>query len=170
MSLKKTVAIAAAAGALAAISVPAMAFENEAHGIYNLKWYNSNYESGSTGYLLPNGNANAIADRKMNSFFEQRARLFYTAKASDDLKLVVGFEIDSVWGDRDQGAILQGSGSNGSSNATYSGAFRNSGGAMEADAVNLETKHVYLDFKIPSTPTNVTVGIQPVKDLSLIHI
>ena len=36
---------------------------------------------------------------KTNNYFEQRARLFYTAKASDDLKLVTGFEIDSVWGD-----------------------------------------------------------------------
>lgn len=154
MKLKKTVAIAAAAGALAAISVPAMAFDNEFHGTSRLRYFISNYEQGSGGNPLavtsgtpaqPTGNA---TDKlKVNNYFEQRTRLFYTAKASDDLKLVTGFEIDSVFGDKAQGSTT-----------------RNNGGALESDATNLETKWVYLDFKIPSTSTRVTAGIQPVKD------
>ncbi len=163
MSLKKTVAIAAAAGALAAISVPAMAFENEAHGLYNLKWYMGNYEAGSSGYISPSVTSKSV-NPKLNNFFEQRARLQYIAKASDDLRLVTHFEIDSVWGDRAQGAMPGAIGSTSATPVGYTGAFRNSGGAMESDAVNLETKHVYLDFKIPSTPTRVTAGIQPIKD------
>lgn len=145
MKLKKAVTIAAAAGALAAISVPAMAFENEFHGMYKMKFFGSNYETGTFGYIDPT--ANELENRKTGNYFEQRARLFYTAKASDDLKLVTAFEIDSVFGDKAQGS-----------------ATRGSGAAMESDAVNLETKYVYLDFKIPSTPTKVTVGIQPIKD------
>ena len=51
MSLKKVAAIAAAAGALAAISVPAMAFENEIHGFYKMKYFIDNYETGGGGQL-----------------------------------------------------------------------------------------------------------------------
>ena len=35
---------------------------------------------------------------------------------------------------------------------------------MESDAVNIETKWVYLDFKVPSTTTRVSAGIMPFKD------
>jgi len=155
MSLKKTAAIVAAAGALAAITVPAMAFENEFHGTSRLRYFLSNYEQGGGGNpLTPNAagriaptNAGTTENLKLNNYFEQRTRIFYTAKASDDLKLVTGFEIDSVFGDKAQGSTT-----------------RNNGGALESDATNLETKWVYLDFKIPSTPTRVTAGIQPIKD------
>lgn len=165
MKFNKKLMVLAAAGALGAVTaLPAMALENELHGAYTLKYYLSNYEQGSGGALsitgLPNGNA--TQNLKMNNYFEQRARLFYTAKANDDLKLVTAFEIDSVFGDKAQGSIT-GTNSN-STSATTTAAFRNSGGAMESDAVNLETKWVYLDFKIPSTPIKMTAGIQPFKD------
>ncbi len=153
MNLKKTVAIAAAAGALAAISVPAMAFENEFHGLYILKGVNSNIENGNgSSFYAPGTTQNGlvtpeVAKKQSNTYFEQRARIFYTAKANDDLKLVTGFELDARFGDTAQGS-----------------ATRNGGGALESDAVSLETKHVYLDFNIPSTKVNVKAGIQPVKD------
>lgn len=171
MSIKKTVAIAAAAGALTAVAMPAMAFENEFHGMYKLKYFLSNYENGGVGFLDPTGRTapaaqsfafdpatggnivtpakleSFAAQKKNNNYFEQRARIQYTAKANDDLRLVTQFEIDSVFGDRAQAL-----------------ATRQNGGAMESDAVNLETKHVYLDFKIPSTPVRVTAGIQAYKD------
>ena len=161
MSFKKTVAIVAAAGALAAVAVPAMAMENEFHAMYKLKYFLSDYEAGSNGYIVPVTQARPVTipntdSRRMNNYFEQRARLQYIAKASDDLKLVTHFEIDSVFGDRAQSGIAP-------ANATNF-ATRNSGGALEADVVNLETKSVYLDFKIPSTPVRVTAGIQPFKD------
>ena len=155
MSLKKTAAIATAVGVMAAISVPAMAMENEIHGMYKLKYIVSDADNGGASYITPNTSNEKL---KANNFFEQRARLFYTAKANDDLKLVTGFEIDSVFGDKAQGSITPANVASGA--LTY----RNSGGALESDAVNLETKHVYLDFKIPSTPTRVTAGIQPIKD------
>jgi len=194
MKLKKTVAIAATAGALAAVAMPAMAFENEVHGTSRLRYFISNYENGSGGnplatqeatitkayvapvfnpdgsvltpgtaagpvantnfhYIAP-ASGNATSNQKVNNYFEQRSRLFYTAKANDDLKLVTAFEIDSVFGDRAQSGTY----------ATVGGTGRNQGGALESDTVNLETKWVYLDFKIPSTPINVSAGIQPFKD------
>jgi hypothetical protein len=163
MNLKKSLTIAAAAGALAAISVPAMAFEHDFHGSYKLKYFISNYERGGGGTfanaLAPGGNQ--TENSRTNNYFEQRARLFYTAKASDDLKLVTAFEIDSVFGDRAQGGVTA---ADSTAAGTGTLAFRGSGGAMESDAVNLETKWVYLDFKIPSTPIRMQAGIMPVKD------
>jgi hypothetical protein len=201
--MKKTLAIATTAAALAAIAVPVMAFENEVHGTSRLRMFFSNYENGGGGNPLttqadptkanygliapPAGNYTNTApgtltptlgsastypasDKlKTNNYFEQRSRLFYTAKASDDLKLVTGFEIDSVFGDRSQGGTVYGSTAGAAptagSLANAAGATgRNIGGGLESDTVNLETKWVYLDFKIPSTTTRVSAGIQPVKD------
>lgn len=138
MNLKKTVAIATAVGALAAVSVPVFALENEFHGMYRLRGIMSNYENSGGGTLAK--------DAPTLSVFEQRARLQYTAKTSDDLKLVTHFEIDSSWGD-----------------TAYNNG-RGMGGGMAADTVNFETKNVYLDFNCPLTGANMKVGIQPISD------
>jgi hypothetical protein len=145
MNFKKTVAIATAAGALAAISVPAMALENEFHGMYRAYGYVTNALSGAGAFNLKE---NSRVDR----FLEQRARLQYTAKANDDLKLVTHFELDTKFG--------------GSTNAKYANAGANGSdaGTIDADRVTLETKNVYLDFNCPITGSNVKVGIQPFSD------
>lgn len=154
MKFNKKLMVLAAAGALGAVTaLPAMALEHELHGMYKMKYFLSNYETGGGGPILSGATpGKPVADDttqnlKTNNYFEQRARLLYTAKANDDLKLVTGFEIDSVWGDYAQ-----------------AGATRNQGGALESDAVNLETKWIYLDFKVPGTPIKAMVGIQPIKD------
>ncbi|MDD2310101.1 MAG: hypothetical protein PHH91_11015 [Desulfuromonadaceae bacterium] len=134
MNFKKVATISVAAGALVAISVPAFAMENEFHGMYRLRAIMSNYENSGGGVLSDNSSTLTA--------FEQRARLQYTAKANADLKLVTQFEIDSSWGD-----------------ASYANG-RGTGGAMGADTVNLETKHVYLDYNCPLTGANFKVGIQ----------
>lgn len=179
MSFKKIAAIAAAAGALAAISLPAMAFENEFHGSSAMRYFLSNYEAGGGGNplainaagLVPVqfGLANGTNKYKMNNYMEQRTRISYSAKASDNLRLVTAFELDSVFGDRAQGATTPGPTAGAVPTATSlvnaSGASgRNQGGAWESDTVSLETKHIYLDFKIPSTPVNVKTGIMPIRD------
>ncbi len=138
MNFKKTVAIATVVGSLAAISVPALALENEFHGMYRLRTMMTNFENANTAGLAK--------DAPTTTVFEQRARLQYIAKASDDLKLVTHFEMDSSWGD-----------------TAYDNG-RGKGGAMGADTVNIETKSVYLDFNCPITGSNVKVGIQPVSD------
>lgn len=140
MSFKKTAAIVAAAGALTAVAIPAMAFENEFHGMYRAYGYMTNALSGSTTYSL---NKNSATDK----FIEQRARLQYIAKASDNLKLVTHFELDTKFG--------------GSTGSKY---LLGDGGNLDADRVTLETKNVYLDFNIPSTPVNAKVGVQPFSD------
>jgi hypothetical protein len=138
MNFKKSATIAATVAALGALSVPAFALENEFHGMYRLRAITSNYENAGGGTLGK--------DAPTLNVFEQRARLQYTAKASDDLKLVTHFEVDSSWGDT----------------AYQNG--RGMGGAQGADTVNLETKHVYLNFTCPLTGADVKAGIMPVAD------
>jgi hypothetical protein len=164
MSFKKTILAVAAVGALtAATAVPAMALENEFHGMYKAKYFVSNIDNSGAGYFAEN-TTRGTSTTAVN-YFEQRARLFYSAKANDDLKLVIGFEIDSVFGDRSQGGLSNVSTVGGTSGTVNSGtAFRNSGGALDTDAVNLETKWVHLDFNVPGVPMNVKVGTQPIKD------
>lgn len=138
MNLKKKILAVAAVGALtAATAVPAMAFENEFHGMYRFKASMTNMPGAQT--------ATIANDPQTKGFFEQRARLMYVAKASDDLKLVTHFELDySKFGD-----------------ASY-GLARNNGAALGADEINLETKNIYLDFNIPTAnKINFKVGMQP---------
>jgi len=153
MSLKKTVAIVAAAGALAAISVPAMALENEFHGSYTFNGIFSNFQDGGSGdapIYIPSKTTGLLPARdkiKTNNYFEQRGRIQYTAKVSDDLKLVTQFELDTRFG-----GITDGKYTN-SSDA----------GVLDADGINLETKHIYLDFNLGSN-VKVMTGIMPYKD------
>ena len=145
---------------MSSLSSRSYALENEFHGLYNMTYFVSNYESaGAPGFILtgPNSTLNAgpaglptgnsDGSLKENNYFEQRARIYYSAKSGDTAKLVTAFEIDSVWGDK-----------------SGSSANRNSGAALEGDAVNLETKWVHLDLKIPSIPTRAKIGLQPFKD------
>ncbi len=133
----------AAAGALSAVTaLPAMAFEHEFHGLFNFNTVFSNYNNGSSGNFSPVGIGHKA---KMNNYFEQRLRIQYTAKASDDLKLVTHFEVNSNWGKASKTA------GNGTS------------GGLDADSVNLVTKWAYLDFNIGKN-FNTKVGIQPYKD------
>lgn len=140
MNFKKAVAIATAAGALAAISVPAMAIENEFHGMYRAYGFMTNALSGGSGFNLKE---NSVTDR----FIEQRARLQYTAKANADLKLVTHFELDTKFG--------------GSSSTKYP---TGDGGGLDADRITIETKNIYLDFNIPDTGVNVKAGVQSYND------
>jgi hypothetical protein len=147
MSFKKKLMAFAAAGALTAVgAVPAMALENEFHGMYKMFGYYTNVFNGQTAtYLQKNAS--------VGNFFEQRARIQYIAKANDDLKLVTHFELDSRFG-----------GLNTTTNPYKGTASGNDAGQLDADQLTLETKNVYLDFNCPITGTNVKAGIQPWAD------
>jgi len=145
MKLNKKIAVAAAVGALGMAAVPAMALENEFSGIYNLGFFMSNVENGGTNVINPTTMRNA---NKTMNYFEQRARVKYTAKASDDLKLVTHFELDSKFG---------------GSGATATAKNTGDSGQLDADNVMIETKNVYLDFNLGKN-VNVKTGIQTVSD------
>ena len=89
------------------------------------------------------------------------------------MKAVAFFEIDySAWGDaagmtKNDGVYGNGSTSTGGEtgmgtggNIIGTGAGRNTGGALGADRINIETKNVYVWFKLPNTSLDFTVGMQ----------
>ncbi len=152
---RKLLAVAAATVMTTAAATPAMALENEFHGMYELLSVMSNFnqtpntpESLDGGYY-PQGNPK---NARTATYFEQRARLMYIAKASDTLRLVTQFEINADWGDNAY-----------SSRGTYE-AGTMGGGAVGSDSINFRTRQAYLDFGIPATPLRLKVGIQPVAD------
>jgi hypothetical protein len=161
MSFKRTIVAVATVGALtAATAVPAMALENEFHGLYRFRAIVSNFDDSAAGAVAIGAETGATNGGKTpltNTYMEQRARLMYIAKANDDLKLVTHFEFDSRFGDTSYNQNATNTTNNGS-------ATRNAGGGIGADQTNLETKNIYLDFKIPSTPVQMKVGIQGFTD------
>ena len=154
--MKKQLIVLSAAAMVAAAAVPALAFENEFHGMYRAYGYVTNTYSAApatAASTLPGvaGTAGPAVSLSANprtvNYVEQRARLQYIAKANDDLKLVTHFELDTLFG--------------GGTATKYQG---NDAGGLDADQVTLETKNVYLDFNIPAAPLNVKIGIQPYND------
>jgi len=149
--MKKQLVVLSAAAIVAAAAVPALAFENEFHGMYRLRANMTNFQAAGLSGIQGTGTPRIAAstallaeDDRTFTVFEQRARLQYIAKASDELKLVTFFEIDSSWGD-----------------SAYKSGARGEGAGAGGDNINLETKNVYLDFKIPETPVQVKLGLQP---------
>lgn len=133
-------------GLAATVAAPAMALENQFSGAFTSFYDLSNYSAtgnGASGGLNTTGLSN---DAKTQNYFVQRVRLGYTAKASEDVKLVTKFELDyNYWG-----------------NSSYSVA-RGSGGALGADSVNIETKNLYLDLNLPKN-VNAKIGMQGYND------
>ena len=147
----------AAAGALTAVTaLPAMAFENEFHGMYTFKTYFSNFNKGDGAAIspatvfagtTPGVKSNYNAQRKMNNYMDQRARIQYIAKASDDLCLVTQFEMNTRFG--------------GVTTNAY--ANKSDGGTLDTDGTNIWTKHLFLDFNVGKN-FNTKVGLMPYKD------
>jgi len=146
---------------IATAATSAFALENEFHGMFAARYINSNFNGTSTTADLVTNPAGDSAvwggdgqyfpankPKKVYSanFIEQRIRLQYIAKANADLKLVTQFELDyTYWG-----------------NSSYA-TGRNQGGAIGADTVNIETKHLYIDAN-PLKNVNMRLGMQPYND------
>ena len=71
-----------------------------------------------------------------NYMTTQRMRSFFTYQANENLKAVLGLEIDNIWG---------------------SGTAADWGTDGKG---NIEVKHAYLDFNFPDTAVNVKAGLQ----------
>ena len=141
---KKLLAFAAVSALSAATAVPAMALENEFHGMFKFMGYQTNaLAGGDTRDIL-------LKDAHSGFFAEQRARIMYIAKANDNLKLVTHFELDTRFG--------------GIASAYKGTSSGNDSGNLDADQLTLETKNIYLDFNEPNTGANFKVGMQPWAD------
>jgi opacity protein-like surface antigen len=84
-----------------------------------------------------------------NWWLQMRGVIFIIARASQDLVGVFGIEVNSTrWGDADTSAALPGVGGG-------------IAGRWNADAVAIQVKSMYIDFKVPSLPVWFKAGIQP---------
>jgi hypothetical protein len=127
---------------VAAMAAPAMA-GTDINGFYRAKEYVSNYKNYTTGNYV---NPTPADVNPTNSYIEQRLRLKFSM-GEENVKAVAFFEQDMMWGD-----------------SSGQGSSRNGGGAIGGDSINIETKNIYLWFKIPDTGVDVTVGLQSVSD------
>jgi hypothetical protein len=118
--------------ALLALVVPSYAAELKINGLNHIRAISSD-----------NYNGDDDTDDNFN-YVTQRFRLYFTAIASENLRLVYRNEIDFEWGD----------------DAKTEG--RNKGGGVSGDTVNLETKNVFVQFLVPDSPVQATLGLQPV--------
>ena len=123
---------------VAAMAAPAMAGA-DINGFYRAKEYVSNYKNYTTANYV---NPSPADNSSTNSYIEQRLRLKFSL-GEENVKAVAFFEQDMMWGD-----------SSGQPNT------RNAGGAIGADSINVETKNMYLWFRVPNTGVDVTVGLQ----------
>lgn len=137
MKSSKTMAALVTLSLAAAVATPAMALENQISGSFTSFYDISNYSAvGGT----------PVHDAKTENYFVQRVRLGYTAKASEDVKLVTKFELDYNW----------------YGNNSYE-TSRGGGAALGADGINLETKNLYLDLNVVKG-LNAKIGMQAYND------
>ena len=91
-----------------------------------------------------------IAGSEENFDALQRLRFQIDFVASEQLSGTVQFEIGTIsWG------------TNGGDTWGGAGAGNGRGGAIGADGVNVETKHMYIDWIVPETDLSIRMGILP---------
>lgn len=137
--MRKGLIVLLAAVLVAAFALPAMA-EHEASGFIRTKGWVSNFAAGGAGTFTPTS-----SDPNTNSYVETRARILYKA-GTENAKFIYYAEFDQNWGD----------------SAYTTG--RGTGGGLEADTTNLETKNIYVWFKVPDTSFDFKVGVQNQND------
>ena len=145
---------------VAALAAPAVA-GTDINGFYRTKAYMSNFKTGATSVTL-------AKDAPTAAYVEQRLRLKFSS-GEENVKAVAFFEIDfGAWGDTAGSSPTPTAGATtaggiGTGNNTL-GVGRNGGGALGGDRINLETKNVYVWFKLPNTTLDFTVGLQNQSD------
>ena len=130
--MSKFLKTAAAALAIAAIATPALA-DQKISGYFRTQFIADNIAS-------PNMNSD---NKRTNSQIDNRFRLMYQNNLNEYVSFVYFAEVDTAWGQSGKAAAGQ-------------------GGTDGADGVNVETKNVYLDFKVPDSIVSARIGVQGV--------
>lgn len=128
---------------VAVLAAPAMA-GMDVSGFVRSKGYVSNFKNGATAPVLKEDASDA-------AYVEQRFRAKFSF-GEENVKAVWFLETDF-------GAFGDSAGSARPADTT-GGAGRNSGAALGGDRINLETKNIYIWFKLPGTSLDFTVGLQ----------
>jgi hypothetical protein len=84
---------------------------------------------------------NFLEEDSTTTFFDNRLRLMATYTLNDNIGVVYFGEIDTPWGEASKGGV-------------------GGGGQVGGDGVNVETKHAYVNFKIPNSNWAVRTGLQ----------
>lgn len=127
--------------AAASLAAPALALDTKLSGFYRARGIVDNFVASDNyvGTLSDNARDESLVD--------QRLRLKLDALVNDYLSFTYYGEVDFQWGDE-----------------SYSNDGRNDGGAIGGDTTNLETKHIYIDVKIPETRLAGRFGLQGLDD------
>ncbi|MCL1926390.1 MAG: hypothetical protein FWF95_04565, partial [Syntrophorhabdaceae bacterium] len=146
--MRKGLVLVLAAVLVVAFAAPAMA-DLKVTGFYRAKAMYSNFfnAGGSSSAPRTLGGLQQKHDSD-GAYVEQRMRIKFDM-GTEVARAILHLESDMNWG-------MTG-------NQT-SGAGRNTGGALSADAVQLETKEAYVWFRVPDTSFTSTVGMQMVSD------
>jgi hypothetical protein len=160
MLMKKALLIALALGLICVWAAPAMAIDWIGFGGFTVesKLYKNidmrvpTLWGGSPGSGNPlGGGLYGFADPAFNQenwWLQMRGNIYIVARASADLQGVFGIEVNSTrFGEQEMGSTT----------------FQPSGtaGKWNADAIAIQVKSMYIDFKIPALPVRVKAGIQP---------
>lgn len=139
--MKKQMKWLLAALALAALATPAFAVTADMTGTLSVR-----------GIATNNLDGNSDAQDHTRGL-DQRLRLFTSVAANENVKAVLGLEVDNAFGRTAAGTVTP---------PATAPVFAKDLGAMGTDdAAKLEIKHLYLDFKIPALGANVKAGSQP---------
>lgn len=130
--MSKYLKTAAAALALVALAVPAMA-DQKVSGYFRTQFMTDNIDNPT----MQSG------DKRAKSQIDNRFRLMYQNNLNEYVNFVYFAEVDTAWGQSNKAAAGQ-------------------GGTDGADGVNVETKNIFLDVKIPDSIVSARVGIQGV--------
>lgn len=118
----------------AAMATPALA-DSKVSGYFRTQFMADNISSPSM----------TSADKRTNTQIDNRFRLMYQNNLNEYVNFVYFGEVDTKWGQSSKGADATG---------------MNNGGKKGADGVNVETKNVFVDFKVPDSIISARVGIQ----------
>ncbi len=165
--MKKALLIALTLAVICVWAAPAMAVDWLAFGGFTVKsmfYKNIDYRAptlfggfpgSGTPFLaaIENGTGVGMADHmwnKQNWWIQMRGNIYIIAQASADLRGVFGIEVNSTrFGDADTLAAPAGT------------ALSGTAGRWNADAIAIQVKSLYIDFKVPEIPVRLKVGIQP---------
>jgi hypothetical protein len=137
--MRKGFLMVLAVALVAVLAAPAVA-GTDVNGFYRAKGYVTNFDLPSAPSITD--------DMQSGSYVEQRLRVRF-AFGEENVKAIWFTETDfGSWGDSAGSAAPAGP------------ANRNVGGALGGDKVNLETKNIYVWFKVPNTSLDFQVGLQ----------
>ncbi len=139
--MKRSIIGALCLALLCALASPAFALESKLSGFYKARGIVNNISASNNfiGTLKDNSPDQSMVD--------QRLRMKLSTKVNEYLSFVYYAEVDMQWGGKQ-----------------YGGGTRNNGGGIGADVVNLETKNLYIDVKVPNSTSAFRLGQQGVAD------